>query len=111
MRAEDVILGPVLSEKAVTLSASQVYSLKVNVKATKLDVKKALKQAFDVDVLDVNTSIVRGKDVRRARSKKGGAVNVRRPSVKRAFIRLKSGQELPLPVLATEEAAASTETK
>lgn len=111
MRAEEIILGPVLSEKAVGLSATGVYALKVAVKATKDDVRKALKQAFGVDAVEVNTSITRGKDLRRARSKRSGAVTVRRANFKRAFVRLKQGQELPIPVLATDEAAATGETK
>lgn len=108
MRPEYVIQGPVLSEKAVTLSASKVYAIKVAAEASKDDIRTALKQTFGVDVVKINTGITRGKSLRRSRSKKGGAITVKRPNVKKAYVVLKDGQELPLPVLATDE---GTETK
>lgn len=99
MRADTVILGAVLSEKAVGLSATGTYALKVDLKASKDDVRKALKELFDVDAIEVNTSIVRGKIRRKARSKKSAPVMVKSPNVKKAYVKLKAGQELPTPVL------------
>lgn len=102
MRADYVIKGALLSEKAVTLSSSKVYALKVDVKATKDDIRHALKVVFDVDAIAINTSIERGKMRRKMRSKKSGAVTVKQPNIKKAFIRLKDGQELPSPSLSVE---------
>ena len=99
MRSEKVILGSVLSEKSVGLSESKVYTLKVALKATKDDVRHALKDVFGVEALEVNTSITRGKIVRRARSRGGSPVDVKRSNVKKAFVTLREGQTLPTPEL------------
>ncbi len=104
MRFENVILGSVLSEKSVGLSEAKVYTLKVALKATKDDVRLALKNVFGVDALNVNTSITRGKIVRRARNRGGRPVDVKRSNVKKAFVTLKEGQFLPTPELAAAEA-------
>ena len=102
MRADMIIQGALLSEKAVGLSAAHTYTLKVNLKATKDDVRRALKELFNVDAVEVNTSILRGKIRRRARSKKGAPVNVKVANQKKAYVTLKKGQELPTPVLGGE---------
>jgi large subunit ribosomal protein L23 len=99
MRADNIIQGAVLSEKAVGLSALKTYTLKVNLKATKDDVRRALKELFNVDAVEVNTSILRGKIRRKMRHKKGGPVNVKAVNQKKAYVTLKGGQELPTPVL------------
>lgn len=99
MRSDYIIKGSVLSEKSYSLLEKKVYTLKVDLKATKTDIKAAVKDVFGVDVASVNTSILRGRIVRKARSKKGGAVEVKLPNIKKAFIRLKDGQELPTPVM------------
>ena len=96
MRSELVILGSILSEKAVTLSAQNVFALKVAKKATKTDVAKAVKSVFGVEVVAVNTSIVRGRTARKARSKNAGPVTVKAPNFKKAFVQLKEGQTLPV---------------
>ncbi len=103
MRSENVILGSVLSEKSVGLSEAKVYTLKVALKATKDDVRHALKSIFGVDAVDVNTSITRGKIVKRARNRNGRPVDVKRGNVKKAFVVLKEGQVLPTPEIAAPE--------
>lgn len=107
MRADMIIQGALLSEKAVGLSASHTYTLKVNLKATKDDVRRALKELFGVDAVEVNTSVLRGKIRRRARSKKGAPVNVKAANQKKAFVTLKKGQELPTPMLGGDSTEAA----
>lgn len=104
MRADLVILGSILSEKAVTLSMQNVFTLKVSTKATKADVSKAVKSVFGVDVLDVNTAIVRGRVSRKSRSKTAGPVTVKAANFKKAYVRLKEGQTLPVASLVAAEA-------
>ena len=98
MLVTEVIKGIVLSEKSLSAPEGK-YTLKVNLKATKADVSKALKDVFGVDVVSVNTSIKRGKIKRRARAKKSGPVVVKAANQKKAYVTLKSGQTLPTPVL------------
>ncbi len=105
MRPDYIIQGSVLSEKAYSHAEQNVYVLKVALKANKHQIKAAVKTVFDVDVIDIQTSITRGKIVRKARSKKSGAIEVKRPNVKKAFVKLKEGQKITV----TASHAAETE--
>ncbi|MEY4065326.1 MAG: hypothetical protein RIR26_1534 [Pseudomonadota bacterium] len=111
MRADQVILGSVLSEKAVTLTTQSVFTLKVAKKATKGDISKAVKTVFGVEVLDVNTAIVRGRVSRKARSKTAGAVTVKAANYKKAYVRLKQGQSLPVASLVAETSGGAEQPK
>lgn len=57
-----VILGPVVTEKAERQKAdAKTYALRVSPRATKVDIRAALKRIYDVDVLDVRVLRVGGK--------------------------------------------------
>ena len=58
MLPEEIIVKPIVTEK----SNDGVQS------GTKVDIKRACEKLFGVKVLNVNTSIVKGKTVRRGRS-------------------------------------------
>ena len=94
MRPDQIIQSSVLSEKAYTLAEKNIYVLKVALKANKHQIKDAVQTVFGVNVLDVRTSITRGKIKRKARSKKSGAVEVKLPNVKKAFVKLQEGQKI-----------------
>lgn len=68
MRAEDVILAPVVTEKSTAGTAEGKYTFKVNKKATKVDIANAVEKLFEVKVLKVNTVSVRGKMKRQGRT-------------------------------------------
>lgn len=100
MKPELVIKGSVLSEKAAGLAEKGVFGLKVDIKASKGDIKAALKEVFDVDVVKVRTLITRGDAGRRMRSKgTSAAVWVKKPNTKKAYVELKKGQTLPVPTV------------
>ncbi len=61
MNAYDVIIKPVLTEKAYDGIASKKYCFYVRTDATKTDVKTAVEKIFDVEVESVNILNVRGK--------------------------------------------------
>ena len=64
------------------------YAFKVDVNATKLQVKKAVEGYFSVDVKNVNVVKVKGKNKRsRYRIKK-------RPDWKKAYVKLAEGQSI-----------------
>ena len=66
------------------------YAFKVDVNATKLQVKKAVEGYFSVDVENVNVVKVKGKNKRsRYRIKK-------RPNWKKAYVRLAEGQSIEI---------------
>ena len=64
------------------------YAFKVDVNATKLQIKRAVENYFSVDVDNVNVVKVKGKNKRsRYRIKK-------RPNWKKAYVRLAEGQSI-----------------
>ena len=84
-----VIKSPYLTEKVSSLMGeTHQYAFKVDVNATKLQIKKAVEGYFSVDVENVNVVKVKGKSKRsRYRIKK-------RPDWKKAYVRLAEGQSI-----------------
>ena len=64
MVAEDIIIAPVVTEKSSGEIGEGKYTFKVNKKATKIDIKRAVEKLFEVKVLNVNTMNVNGKKKR-----------------------------------------------
>ena len=64
MRPEDIIIKPVVTEKSNDGLQAGKYTFRVNKKATKVDIAKAVEKLFDVKVLKVNTVTVKGKEKR-----------------------------------------------
>ena len=87
-RACDIILSPVITEKATALSEHNQFAFQVAKSATKKQIRAAIETLFGVKVTGVNTLIVKGK-VKRFRGRLG-----RRPDVKKAVVRLAEGQSL-----------------
>lgn len=88
-RVFQVLRGPHISEKATVLAEAQgQYVFKVSVDATKLEIKKAVEQLFEVKVQSVATLNVKGKTKRTA---KGMG---KRASWKKAYVRLEQGQDI-----------------
>lgn len=57
----DVIVAPVITEKATTASEHNKVVFKVAQKATKPQIKEAVEKLFDVKVKSVNTIVRKGK--------------------------------------------------
>ena len=64
MRAEDIIVKPIITEKSSSDIQEGKYTFEVNRKATKIDIAKAVEKLFEVKVLKVNTISVKGKEKR-----------------------------------------------
>jgi len=64
MVAEEIIIAPVVTEKSSADMQEGKYTFKVAKKATKVDIKKAVEKLFEVKVLSVNTTTVKGKEKR-----------------------------------------------
>lgn len=86
----DVILKPIISEKSYDLITQSKYTFKVDKKATKLDIRRAVEVIFKVDVTDVNTSNHKGK------RKRQGATSGYRSNWKKAVVSLKEGQKIEI---------------
>jgi len=68
MVAEDIIIAPVVTEKSNDGLNEGKYTFKVNKKATKVDIARAVEKLFEVKVLKVNTITVKGKEKRVGKS-------------------------------------------
>ena len=68
MKPEEIIIAPVVTEKSNDGLQEGKYTFKVNKKATKVDIAKAVEKLFEVKVLKVNTINVSGKTRRVGRN-------------------------------------------
>jgi len=64
MIPEEIIVKPIITEKSNDAMQEGKYTFKVNKKATKVEIKKAVEALFEVKVLKVNTMSVKGKKKR-----------------------------------------------
>ena len=64
MIAEEVIIKPIITERISEDLQEGKYTFKVNKKATKIEIAKAVEKLFEVKVLKVNTISVKGKEKR-----------------------------------------------
>ena len=61
-RHYDIIVAPVVTEKATLASEHNKVLFKVSSKATKPQIKEAVEKLFDVKVKSVNTLVRKGKN-------------------------------------------------
>ena len=87
-RHYDVILSPVITEKATLASDKNHVMFKVARTATKPQIKEAVEKLFDVKVKTVNTLVRKGK----VKAFKG-TVGTQSP-VKRAIVTLEEGHTI-----------------
>jgi len=88
MTLTDVLIEPVVSEKASMLREQNKYVFIVRKDATKTDIKEAVAKLFNVTVVNCTTMNVMGK-VKRLRGKPG-----RTASYKKAVVRIADGQTI-----------------
>jgi len=86
--AYDVIIAPVITEKATAVSESNQVVFKVRRDATKPEIKAAIEQLFGVKVLAVNTILRKGK------TKTFRGVKGKQQDVKKAIVRLAEGDTI-----------------
>lgn len=83
-----IIVRPLLTEKSTSLQRLGKYTFQVDLRATKIDIRKAVEELGRCQVEKVNTLSVKGK-VRRKPRGPG-----RTPSWKKAVVTLKDGEAL-----------------
>ena len=67
MRAQDIVIRPIITEKSMMGIAEKKYTFEVAKSATKIDIARAVEELFKVKVLRVNTVHVRGRMRRQGR--------------------------------------------
>lgn len=92
MRNLNVIIAPVISEKSTKGIQDSKFTFKVAKTATKKDIKRAIETQFKVNVLDVATSIIKGRKSRVGARR----IEVSQSSFKKAIVTLKQGQKIDI---------------
>ena len=88
-RLMKVILSPVISEKSATMAdSSSQYAFRVATDATKREIGKAVETMFGVEVESVRVINSKGK------TKRFGQMMGRRPNTRKAYVRLKPGNDI-----------------
>ena len=83
MTAYDIIIRPIITERAMDGAADKKYVFEVAKTAGKIEVKKAVEEIFGVKVASVNTLNVPGKAKRLGAGRPG-----RTKSWKKAYVQL-----------------------
>lgn len=86
----DIIIAPVITEKSAMQAENNVYTFKVAASANKIEIKKAIEEAFDVKVEKVNTLNTKSKD------KRVGRYTGKTKTYKKAIVTLKDGEKIEL---------------
>ena len=95
MNPSDVLIKPVLSEKANQQSEkSNRYTFVVDRKANKLEIKKAIESFYGVQVQEVNTLVIPSK--LKSKYTKAGYVTGRKPAKKKAIITVAEGATIDI---------------
>jgi large subunit ribosomal protein L23 len=89
----NVILKPVITEKMSQASEKlNRYGFLVDMKANKLQIKKAIKDIYGVEVDSINTMIFAGK--KKTRYNKTGSITGSESTYKKAIITLAKGETI-----------------
>ena len=89
-RHYDLIVAPVITEKATIASDSNQFVFKVRRDATKPQIKAAIEKLFDVKVTAVNTLVRKGK------SKIFRGMRGKQQDVKKAVVTLADGHRIDI---------------
>lgn len=89
---KSILLRPVISEKSYALMDENTYVFIVDPRASKIEIRGAVEQAFGVRVASVNTMVRKGKRKRQRRLATYG----KRPDTKRAIVRLVGNDRIEL---------------
>jgi large subunit ribosomal protein L23 len=95
MKLSEVLIKPILTEKANSQQESlRRYAFKVSRRANKLEIKKAVEEFYGVNIIDVNTVVVPGKN--KTRYTKKGFVKGQKPAYKKALVTVAEGETIDL---------------
>lgn len=86
----DIIIAPIITEKSAKAAEKNVYLFKVAKNANKIEIKKAIEEAFGVKVENVNTLNTKSK------AKRVGKYTGTTKTYKKAIVTLKDGEKIEL---------------
>ena len=91
-KAYQVVLSPLVTEKATQMSEFNKMVFSVPLTASKLDIKLSIEKIFTVKVKSVNTILLKGK------MKRFKGILGRRSNTKKAIVTLEPGNTIDLSV-------------
>ncbi len=95
MKLNEVLIKPILTEKANAQQEKlRRYAFRVDRKANKLEIKKAVETFYGVSVVDVNTAVVPGKN--KTRYTKAGFIQGMKGAYKKALVTVADGETIDL---------------
>jgi large subunit ribosomal protein L23 len=95
MKLSEVLIKPILTEKANAQQESlRRFAFRVDRRANKLEIKKAIETFYGVTVVDVNTAVVPGKN--KTRFTKAGFIKGQKPAFKKALVTVAEGEAIDL---------------
>jgi len=95
MKLSDVLIKPILSEKANKQSEKMNrYTFVVDRKANKLEIKKAVEQFYGVQVDNVKTAVMPSK--LKSKYTKAGYIVGRKPAKKKAVVTVAEGETIDI---------------
>lgn len=95
MNPTEVLIKPLLTEKANKQQEKlNRFAFKVNRKANKLEIKKAVEEFYGVSVAEVHTIVVPGKN--KTKYTKSGYIKGVKPGYKKAYVTVAEGDKIDL---------------
>ena len=95
MKLTEVLIKPILTEKSNAQQEKlRRYAFKVDRRANKLEIKKAVETFYGVSVVDVNTAVVPGKN--KTRYTKAGFIQGMKGAYKKALVTVADGEAIDL---------------
>ncbi len=87
MRIQDILIKPVVTEKALAGNGKNIYVFQVAKEATKHQVREVVEKIFKVEVASITSTTKKGKTRRVGRRLRSTQL----PDVKKMYITLKKG--------------------
>lgn len=84
-----ILIKPLITEKVAALNEDGKYGFIVDKDANKVEIKKAVEEAYGVKVENVNTTIAAGKP--KSRYTKSSIISGRTSSYKKAIVKVAEG--------------------
>lgn len=90
-----VLIRPLITEKMTGLNEAEgKFGFVVDINANKIEIARAIKSKFDVDVVNVRT--IRHKGKSKTQFTRRGRFSGRTPKFKKAIVTLKEGQTIDI---------------
>lgn len=89
---QNIIIRPVITEKSMSGVGNNTYTFIVASAATKSEIKKAVQNLFDVHVMSIGTTVMKGKTIRTGAKR----IEKKRQPVKKAIVKIKNGEKISL---------------